>query len=119
MTVVNLDTLNSALVPRVAPEESRELARARPGQGFISTRMDAGQGRGRRIQGDVVLESQDSGLKTTNRLEVVDAVENLRELAAVLDQEQGGPGSTRQVQKFEFATPARPRFWSSSRPSSA
>ena len=41
-------------------------------------------------------------LKTTNRLEAIDSVENLKQLAEILDEEQGQGGGDRLVKEFDL-----------------
>jgi hypothetical protein len=102
MTVVNLDNLNTALVPRVAPEDldtlpSHDLVK-------VSFRLDW------LLAKDAVDEFKQMlspkakllPLKTTNRLEAIDAVINLKQLAALLEEEQGRGSLDRLAHEFEL-----------------
>lgn len=102
MSVVNLDTVNTALVPRVAPED---LARLQPHELVkVSFRLDWMLADQAAIEFKSVLSPKARllALKTTNRLEAVDAVENLRQLAEILDEEQGQGGGDRLVKEFDL-----------------
>jgi type II secretory pathway component GspD/PulD (secretin) len=102
LTVVNLDTLNSALVPRVSVEDLDKL----PPHDLVkvSFRLDW-------LLADKAVEEFKQmlspkgkllALKSTNRMEAIDAVENLRQLADVIDEEQGGPNGSRLVQEYDL-----------------
>jgi len=102
MTVVSLDNLNTALVPRVAPEDLDSL----PPHDLVkvSFRLDW------LLAKDAVDEFKQMlspkakllALKTTNRLEAIDAVINLKQLAALLDEEQGRGSLERLAHEFEL-----------------
>jgi hypothetical protein len=101
ITVVNLDNLNTALVPRVSPEDLENLAPHDLVK--VSFHLDW-------LTADKVVDEFKQMLspkgkllpmKATNRLEAIDAVENLKELATLLDQEQNGKGE-HAVREFEL-----------------
>ncbi len=92
INVVNLDNLTTALVPRVAPEDLENL----PPHDLVKVSFHLDW-----LPADKAVEEfkpmlSPKGklfpLKSTNRLEAIDAVENLREVSKLLDEEQNGKG---------------------------
>ncbi len=92
INVVNLDNLTTSLVPRVAPEDLETL----PPHDFVKVSFHLDW-----LPADKAVEEfkpmmSPKGklfpLKSTNRLEAIDAVENLREISRLLDEEQKGTG---------------------------
>jgi len=102
ITVLNMDKLNTALVPRVSVEDLENL----PPHDLVkvSFRLEW------LLAKDAVEELKPMlspngklvALKSMNRVEAIDAVENLRQVAAVLEEEQGGRNGNRLVQEFEL-----------------
>jgi type II secretory pathway component GspD/PulD (secretin) len=95
ITVVNLDNLTTSLVPRVAQEDLETL----PPHDLVkvSFRLDW-------LPADKAVEEfkpmmSPKGklfpLKSTNRLEAVDAVENLKEISRLLEEEQKASGGVK------------------------
>src|SRR5580704_8219796 len=92
ITVQNLDSLQTSLVPRVAPEDLETL----PPHDFVKVSFHLDW-----LPADKAVEEfkpmmSPKGklfpLKATNRLEAIDAVENLKEISRLLDEEQKGTG---------------------------
>jgi type II secretory pathway component GspD/PulD (secretin) len=102
ITVVNLDNMNTALVPRVAPED---LDRLQPHDlvkvSFRLVWMLAEQA-AQEFKPVLSAKARLLALKTTNRLEAIDAVENLKQLAEILDEEQGQGAGDRLVKEFDL-----------------
>jgi type II secretory pathway component GspD/PulD (secretin) len=102
MTVVNLDTLNTALVPRVSPDDLEGL----PPHDLVkvSFHLDWMLAKDAAEEFKPLLSSKAKllALKTTNRLEAIDSVENLRQLAGVIDEEQGHGATDRNFHEFEL-----------------
>lgn len=100
LTVVKTENVNAALVPRVEPEE---LANRLPHEYVkVSFPLDW-------LIAEVAVEELKpmlspngklTALKTTNRLEALDAAANLRELYAVLSREQSTTSQERLVREF-------------------
>jgi type II secretory pathway component GspD/PulD (secretin) len=102
MTVVNLDTMNTALVPRVAPEDLDGL----PPHDLVkvSFRLDWLIAKDAVDEFKQVLSPKAKllPLKTTNRLEAIDSVINLKQLAQLLEEEQGRGSMDRLAKEFEL-----------------
>jgi type II secretory pathway component GspD/PulD (secretin) len=100
MTVVNMDTLNTALVPRVQPEDLESL----PPHDLVkvSFRLDWLMAKDAVEEFKQVLSPKAKllALKTTNRLEAIDMAVNLRQLYNLLDEEQGRKSLNRLAQEF-------------------
>jgi Bacterial type II/III secretion system short domain len=93
INVVNLDNLTTALVPRVAPEDLDSL----PPHDLVKVSFHLEWLPADKAVDEFKPMLSPKGklfpLKTTNRLEAIDAVENLREIAHLLDEEQSGNGN--------------------------
>jgi type II secretory pathway component GspD/PulD (secretin) len=102
MTVVNLDTMNTALVPRVAPEDLDTLSPHDLVK--VSFRLDFLLAKDAVDEFKQVLSPKAKllPLKTTNRLEAIDSVINLKQLYALLEEEQGRGSMSRLAQEFEL-----------------
>jgi type II secretory pathway component GspD/PulD (secretin) len=102
MKIVQLDDLNTALVPRVAPEDLDSL----PPHDLVkvSFHLDWLLAKEAVDEFKQVLSPKAKllPLKTSNRLEAIDAVVNLKQLASLLDEEQGRGGLNRLAQEFEL-----------------
>jgi len=102
MTVVNMDTLNTALVPRVQPEDLEAL----PAHDLVkvSFRLDWLMAKDAVEEFKQVLSPKAKllPLKTTNRLEAIDLAVNLKQLYNLLDEEQGRRSMDRLVQEFDL-----------------
>jgi type II secretory pathway component GspD/PulD (secretin) len=100
LTVTKTENINTALVPRVEPDE---LAKHRPHEYVkVSFPLDW-------MTAEVAVEelkpmlssnAKLTALPSTNRLEAADAVANLRELQAVLTHEQSPTSQERLVREF-------------------
>ena len=100
LSVVKVEKLNPALVPRVEPEE---LARRLPYEFVkVSFPLDwlMAENAVDELKPMLSPNGKLTALKTTNRLEAMDAVINLRELHAVLQEEQSANGQERLVREF-------------------
>ena len=90
MKVVHLDDLNTALVPRVAPEDLDSL----PPHDLVkvSFRLDWLLAKDAVEEFKQVLSPKAKllALKTTNRLEAIDSADQLEAACPLLDEEQGG-----------------------------
>ncbi len=102
LSVAKIENLNPALVPRVRPEE---LAERDPHEWVkVSFPLDW------MLAEDAVKELEPMksphgklhALATTNRLEAMDAVKNLREIYQVLEEEQSGEGEQGLVKVFHL-----------------
>jgi type II secretory pathway component GspD/PulD (secretin) len=103
MKVVSLDDVNTALVPRVAPEDLDNL----PPHDLVKVtfRLEwllANKDTVDEFKQVLSPKAKLLALKTSNRLEAIDSVINLRQLAALLDEEQGRGGLNRLAQEFEL-----------------
>lgn len=100
LSVAKTDKLNAALVPRVEPEE---LARRMPHE-FVKVSLPLDW----LVAEDLVEELKPMlspngrlvALKTTNRVEAMDAVANLQEICAVLQAEQSPTSQDALVREF-------------------
>src|SRR5580704_7751305 len=92
ITVQNLDSLQTSLVPRVAPEDLETL----PPHDFVKVSFHLDWLPADKAVDEFKPMLSPKGklfpLKATNRLEAIDAVENLREISKLLDEEQNGKG---------------------------
>jgi type II secretory pathway component GspD/PulD (secretin) len=92
INVVNLDNLTTALVPRVAPEDLENL----PSHDLVKVSFHLDWLPADKAVDEFKPMLSPKGklfpLKSTNRLEAIDAVENLREISKLLDEEQNGKG---------------------------
>jgi type II secretory pathway component GspD/PulD (secretin) len=102
INVVDLDSMITALVPRVAPEDLENL----PPHDLVkvSFRLEW-------LPADKAVDEFKPmmspkgklfALKSTNRLEAIDAVENLKEISHLLDDEQNGKNANRSVKTIEL-----------------
>jgi len=100
LTVVNLKKLNPALVPRMEPEELKQV----PAFSFIKVSFPLSS----LVAEQTVTElkpllsphGQITALKNTNRVEIIDAAINVRELANLLRNEQTTAVQERLVREF-------------------
>lgn len=102
LNVVNLKKLDPALVPRVAPEE---LAKRMPHEFVkVSFPLDwlVAESAVEELTPMMSPHGKLTALKSTNRLEAMDAVVNLRSLHKVLGDEQSPEGQERLVREFEL-----------------
>lgn len=102
LTVANTKKLDPSLVPRVAPAELEE----RDPHEFVKVSFPLES-----LTAETAVEELKpmlspngklTALKATNRIETVDAVINLREVYAVLKQEQSAQGRQRLVKEFKL-----------------
>lgn len=100
MTVAKIDSLNPALVPRVSPGDLEE----RDDYEFVKVsfplRWMLAEEAAKELEPMRSPNGKLTALSTTNRLEAMDAVVNLREIHAVLEQEQSNEGEERLVRPF-------------------
>jgi type II secretory pathway component GspD/PulD (secretin) len=100
LTVVKIDKLNPALVPRVEPAD---LTRRQPHEFVkVSFSLDwlMAESAVDELKPMLSPNGKLTALKTTNRLEAMDAVINLRELYAVLQSEQSDNSQERLIREF-------------------
>ncbi len=100
MTVVSTDGINTALVPRVTPEE---LADCLPHEYVkVSFPLDwmLAEDAAEELKPLVSKNGQLIALRTTNRIEGVDAARNLQEIQRILKQEQSTDGEDRLLREF-------------------
>jgi type II secretory pathway component GspD/PulD (secretin) len=102
MTVVNLDTLNTALVPRVQPEDLDTLSPHDLVK--VSFRLDWLMAKDAVEEFKQVLSPKAKllPLKTTNRLEAIDSAINLKQLYNLLEEEQGRNSLDRLAHEFDL-----------------
>ncbi len=102
LTVVNIKKLDPALVPRVRPEDLKK----RDPHEFVKVSFPLEW-----LMADQAVEelkpmlspnSKITALKTTNRVEAMDAVVNLREVYDVLLEEQSHDGQEQLVKEFQL-----------------
>lgn len=100
MTVVKVEKLDPALVPRVSPAELE----SRDDYEFVKVSFPLRWLLAEETAKELEVMRSPNGkltaLKTTNRLEAMDAVINLREIHTVLEQEQSNEGEERLVRPF-------------------
>jgi len=100
MTVVKIENINAALVPRVEPED---LARRLPHEYVkVSFPLDwlIAESAVDELKPMLSPNGKLTALKSTNRLEALDAAANLRELYEVLKREQSVTSQERLVREF-------------------
>lgn len=102
LTVANLKKLDAGLLPRV---DLKELD-TRQDHEFVkvSFRLDwlIAEQAVEELKPMLSPYGKLVGLKATNRIEAIDAVANLREIASLLSQEQSDNGQERLVQEFKL-----------------
>jgi len=102
LSVVKLDKLNASLVPYVEPAD---LAK-RDMHEFVRTtfKLDwlVADSAAQELKPLLSPFGKLAPMKATNRLEAIDAVVNLRELANLLEREQSGGGQERLVEEFKL-----------------
>ncbi len=100
LSVVNIKKLDAGMVPRVAPED---LAKRSPYDIVkVSFSLDwmVAEEAAEELKPMISPNGKLTALKSTNRLEVMDAVINLRDIYKVLKEEQSGAGQERLVREF-------------------
>ena len=100
MTVMSTEQINTALVPRVTPEE---LADCMPHEYVkVSFPLDwmLAEDAAEELKPLVSKNGQLIPLRTTNRIEGVDAARNLQEIQRILTQEQSPDGDDRLLREF-------------------
>ncbi len=102
LTVVNIKKIDPSLVPRVAPDALDE----RDPHEFVkvSFPLDSltAEAAKEELQPMLSPNGKLSALKTTNRIEAMDAAVNLREIRDMLSHEQSQRGRKRVVQEFKL-----------------
>ena len=102
LSVVNIKKLNPGMVPRVAADK---LGERLPHEFVkVSFALDwlMADSAAEELKPMLSPNGKLTALKTTNRLEAVDAVTNLREIFAVLTEEQSDTGLERLFQEFKL-----------------
>lgn len=88
LTIAKTETINPAIVPRVAPESLGSL----PSHSFVRTSLDVGWLSAEKLSEELAPMISSNGkltaLTTTNRIEAMDAAINLRQVANLLEQER-------------------------------
>ncbi|WP_231617734.1 secretin N-terminal domain-containing protein [Novipirellula aureliae] len=101
LTVAKTETMNPAIVPRVTPEQLASL----PPHSFVRTSLDVGWLSAEKLAEELKPMVSSNGrliaLSTTNRIEVLDAAINVRQVAELLAQERSV--SSREALAPEFA----------------
>ena len=102
ITVVNLDNMSTALVPRVAPEDLENL----PPHDLVKVSFHLEWLPADKAVDEFKPMMSPKGklfpLKSTNRLEAIDAVENLKEISHLIDDEQNGRNANHSTKTFEL-----------------
>jgi len=100
LSVVNIKKLDPAMVPRVAPDQLDD----RDPHEFVkvSFRLDwlLASRAAEELKPMLSPNGKLTALTTTNRLEAIDSVADLRQIAGVLRDEQSGEGQQHLVRKF-------------------
>ena len=102
LSVVKIDKLNPALVPRVAPED---LATRSPNEFVkVSFTLDwlLAEETAKELEPMLSPNGKLTPLKSTNRIEAMDAVVNLREVHGLLTEEQSAGSQERLVREFQL-----------------
>ena len=100
MTVVKVEKLDPALVPRVSASDLESRDDYEFAKVSFSLRWILAEDAAEELKPMLSPNGKLTALKTTNRLEAMDAVINLREIHAVLEQEQSNEGEERLVRSF-------------------
>jgi len=100
LSVVNIEKLDSGMVPRVAPDDldkrdPHEIVKVSFALDWLLAEEAVAE-----LQPMVSPHGKLTALKSTNRLEAIDAVTNLLELRHVLEQEQSGDSQDRLMREF-------------------
>ena len=102
LSVMNIKTADPGRVPRVAPEE---LAKRQP-YDFVKVSFPLkwmmAETAAEELKPMISPNGKITALKSTNRLEVMDAVINLREIQNLLKEEQSTNGQERLVREFQL-----------------
>ena len=102
LNVVNLKKLDAGLVPRVQPSD---LLKRRPNEFVkVSFALDwlVAEAAVEELKPMLSPNGKLSALKSTNRIEAIDTVVNLRDIYKVLGDEQSNDGQERLVREFEL-----------------
>ena len=99
-SVVNLEKLNPALVPRVEPEELDERDLHEFVKVCFTLDWLVAETAAEDLKPLLSAYGKLNPLKATNRLEVIDTVRNLREIRRLLGEEQSADGQKRLVEVF-------------------
>jgi type II secretory pathway component GspD/PulD (secretin) len=100
MTVVKIEKLDPALVPRVSSSDLESRDDYEFVKVSFSLRWILAEEAAEELKPMLSPNGKLTALKTTNRLEAMDAVINLREIHTVLEQEQSNEGEERLVRPF-------------------
>ncbi|WP_390620551.1 secretin N-terminal domain-containing protein [Neorhodopirellula pilleata] len=88
ITIVKTDAINPGMVHRVDPDELKKL----PDHTFVRTMLDAGWLSAEKLSEELKAMLSGAGkitpLATTNRIEIMDAAVNLRQVASLLSEER-------------------------------
>jgi type II secretory pathway component GspD/PulD (secretin) len=102
LSVMNLKTLDPGRVPRVTPEE---LVKRQP-YDFVKVSFPLkwmmAEDAAEELKPMISPNGKMTPLKSTNRLEIMDAVINLREISGLLKEEQSTNGQDRLVREFQL-----------------
>lgn len=102
LTVVKIDKLNAAIVPRVSVAELGQL----PPYSFIKTSLDCGWLLAPKLAEEFKSLVSPNGkivaLEQTNRLEIMDAAINLQQIASMLEDEQSMDARSELAREFEL-----------------
>lgn len=102
LSVVKVDKLDPSMVPRVQPDE---LEKRDPYE-YVKTSFTLdwllAETAVEELKPMMSTNGKLTALKTTNRLEAMDAVANLRDVHRVLTEEQSTTGQERQFKKFQL-----------------
>ncbi|WP_419194463.1 secretin N-terminal domain-containing protein [Novipirellula herctigrandis] len=100
LTVAKTNAINSAIVPRVDPEELESI----PPHTFVRTSLDvawlSAEKLAEELKPMISSNGQLTAFSTTNRIEVMDAAINVRQVAELLKQE--GSSNSREALAPEF-----------------
>jgi len=104
MSLVNIKKLNPSLVPRVQPEDLKDPAKHQPYE-FVKVSFALERLVAKAAVEELKPMSSPNGkltpMEATNRIEAMDAVANLRDIQALLQQEQSGDGRRPRPWKYK------------------
>ncbi len=102
LSVVKVAEINSAMVPRVSAEQLKEMMPHEFAK--VSFKLDwlLADGAVEELTPMKSPNGKLTAMKSTNRIEAMDAVINLREIHSLLEQEQSETGQDNLIQEFEL-----------------
>ena len=102
ITIVKTDAINPGMVRRVEPDELSKM----PDHTFVRTMLDAGWLSAEKLSEELKAMLSAAGkitpLATTNRIEIMDAAVNLRQVAALLSEERNAASRDALAPEFRL-----------------